>query len=50
MKRLCILFLLAIFSLNLFRQLHNVIVIDSTYSYKWDTVTNDWFLDYQVEC
>ena len=47
MIRIYLLFLLATFSLNLFCQQDKVIACDSTYSYKWDTVTNDWVLDYR---
>ncbi len=41
-KRIFFLFLLATFSLNLFCQQDSVIVRDSTYSYYWDSGTNEW--------
>ena len=44
MKKIYLLLLLATISLNLFCQQDNVIVIDSTYSYKWDTIINDWLV------
>jgi len=41
-KKIYLLSLLAAFSLNLLCQQDNLIVHDSTYIYKWDTITNDW--------
>ena len=37
--------ILITFSINLFCQEDSLIVHDSTYSYHWDTTTNDWVLD-----
>ena len=49
MKKIYLLLLLATFSLNLFCQQSDTIVLDSTYSYRWDTVTSDWvFYDYYL--
>ncbi len=45
MKKIYILLLIATFSLNLFCQQDNVIVLDSTYMYLWDSNTNDWVWD-----
>lgn len=42
MKKIYILTFLATFSLNLFCQQDTKIVRDSTISYIWDTITNDW--------
>ncbi len=45
MKKIYLLLLIATFSLNLFSQQDNVIVLDSTYSYYWDSDINDWVGD-----
>ena len=45
MKKIYLLLLLATFSLNLFCQQDDTIVLDSTYSYKWDSQFNEWLVD-----
>jgi hypothetical protein len=47
MKKTGILLLLANFSLTLFCQQFSNVNNDSTYSYIWDTETNDWAGDYR---
>ena len=42
MKKIYLLLLIATFSLNLFCQQDSVIVLDSTFSYRWDTISHDW--------
>ena len=42
MIRIYLLLLITTFSLNLFCQQDTVIVLDSTYSYRWDSETYDW--------
>ena len=44
MKNIYILFIVATFSLNLFCQQDNVIVLDSTYTYYWHSNTKDWVI------
>ena len=45
MKKIYLLLFLATLPLNLFCQQDNVIVLDSTYSYYWDSDTNDWIAE-----
>ena len=47
MKKIYLLILLATFSINLLCQQDSEIVRDSTYSYIWDTITNDWVIDWR---
>ena len=42
MKKIYLLLFIVTFSLNLFCQQDNVIVLDSAYHYYWDSDTNDW--------
>src|SRR4030042_2953499 len=42
MKKICLLLLLTTFPLNLFCQQSNEMVLDSSYSYHWDSKTNNW--------
>ena len=45
MKKIYLTLLLSIFSLTLFCQQENKMVLDSSYGYGWDSETNDWILE-----
>jgi len=49
MTRISLLLFLATFPLNLVCQTENEMVRDSTYSYYWDSETNEWIIDSKTE-